>query len=96
MIDVFSRVLASLGALFILLVLLVAFTPLNQDMTWGSQEMGNIMSTTTAEFSLEGIDNQDQLRERIEVMIEKQRATQAKQKAEQKLEDLQRKQTSLE
>ena len=53
-------------------------------------------ATTTAEFSLEGIEDRAEMKERIQVMIDKERARQKKQEAEQKLNELQSKQTSLE
>lgn len=55
-----------------------------------------LQSTSTVEFDLSGIDNQQKLEDRIEVLIAETRATQQKQEAEQKLEELKKKETALE
>jgi len=93
---IWTRILGSLGALTVVVVLALMFTPLNRDLSWGSQAMEEITATTTAEFTLEGIDDVQEMERRIEVMIEKERAQQQKAKAQEKLEKLQREETSLE
>jgi len=55
----------------------------------------NIAATSTTEFDLSGIDNQDKLVDRIEIIIAETRAEQQKKQAEQRLNELQRKKTSL-
>jgi len=93
---VWTRIFGTIGALLLVGLLAVMFTPLNHDGTWGNNAMENITATTTAEFTLEGIDNPEEMKQRIEVMIQKEQAQQQKNKAQQQLEELQRKQTSLE
>lgn len=91
-----TRIVAGIGLVTVIAVLVLMFTPLNRDLSWGSQAMKNITATSTAEFTLEGIDNKQELKDRIEVMIEKTRAQQKKAEAQEQLEKLQRTQTSLE
>lgn len=55
-----------------------------------------MQATSTVEFNLEGIEEKDNLEQRIQVMIDRTRAQQQKEQAEQKLNKLKQKQTSLE
>lgn len=61
-----------------------------------NEAMQRMQSTSTVEFNLEGIEDTETLEERIQVMIDRTRAQQQKEQAEQKLNKLKQKQTSLE
>lgn len=61
-----------------------------------NETLESIQATSTVEFNLEGIEDQGNLEDRIEVMIDRKRAQQQKDEAEQKLNNLKQKQTSLE
>jgi len=61
-----------------------------------NEAVQRLQATTTVEFNLEGIEDQENLEDRIEVMIDRTRAQQQKEEAEQKLNKLKQKQTSLE
>lgn len=57
-------------------------------------------ATTTATSSitldLSGIENTDKLEKRLNILVDKTRASQSKQRAEQKLQELEKQETSLE
>jgi len=88
--------LMAVGAVAIILGLLWVDGSLNVLPFVEDDTQKRLTATTTVEFNLEGIDKQDELKKRIQVMIDKTRAQQKKEEAQQELEKLQRKQTSLE
>lgn len=55
----------------------------------------DITATSTVEFDLSGIEDQEKLEEKLEIVIEETKATQQKQEATQKLQQLEKKKTSL-
>jgi len=55
-----------------------------------------ITATSTAEFDLAGVDNKQEIKKEIELIIEERKAEQKKQEATEKLRELKKKKTSLE
>jgi hypothetical protein len=54
-----------------------------------------ITATSTVEFDLSGIEDKDTLEEKLQIVIEETKARQQKQEATQKLQQLEKKKTSL-
>lgn len=88
-------IFAPIGAVTFLLIVLVLITPLNRDLSWGSNAMEHITATSTLEFEVDGIDNTKKLEDRIDVMIKKTKARQQKNEAESTLQKLKKEETSL-
>ena len=55
-----------------------------------------ITATSTAEFDLAGVDNKQEIKKEIELIIEERKAEQKKQEATEKLRELKKQKTSLE
>jgi len=90
------------GEATLTIIVLLAFTwgffwidGQHDDIPFTTDETQQTQATSTVEFDLSGIDNRENLKKRLQIVIKETKAQQQKQEATETLQKLQKKKTSL-